>query len=263
MAEYISQRQRFSPRTKLSKYLLKFSKYLLISARTGVSGAAAGGSEGVMPERANLLALVFFAWTLAVLVLLDFNTMAFGATECLDSPDLRIAQPGHWYYYSDRTQNRKCWYFQPAEVRAPEATANAPAFAPATSRVEDSEQSPLSRFARDFVQSFHSQPTQSVYSQPQQREAQQNTVANNSVEATQTISPRLAKPNRTARWERPQITPPPATNGAAIGDQRDPPQRPVAEKNEKRDPPPNVADREALFQDFVKWQMERQVFGRP
>jgi hypothetical protein len=247
----------------LSKYLLKFSKYLLISARTGVSGAAEGGSEGVMPERANSLASAFFAGTLAAAALLDFNTMAFAATDCLDGPDLRIAQPGHWYYYSDRTQNRKCWYFQPAEVRAPEATANALAFAPAAARVEDPEQSPLSRFARDFVQSFYSQPAQSFYSQPQQRELQQNSIQNNSVEATQTISPRLAKPSRTARWERPQIAPPPTTNGAAISEQRDTPQRPAAEKNEKHDPPPNVAEREALFQDFVKWQMERDVFGRP
>jgi hypothetical protein len=65
------------------------------------------------------------------------------------------------------------------------------------------------------------------------------------------------------RWERPRIEPPPATTGAASAEQRDPPQRPAAERNEKRDPPANVAEREALFQDFVKWQMETELFGRP
>lgn len=215
-----------------------------------------------MPERANSFASAFFAGTFTAAALLDFNTIASAATECLDGPDLRVAQPGHWYYYSDRTQNRKCWYFQPAEVRAPEATANAPAFAPATARTEDSE-SPVSRFARDFVQSFYSQPAQGFYSQPPQRESQRNNIPDNSIEAKQTISPMPAKPQRTVRWERPRIEPPPATTGAASAEQRDPPQRPAAERNEKRDPPANVAEREALFQDFVKWQMETELFGRP
>ena len=213
----------------------------------------AGGSEGVMPERANSLSSAFFAGALAAAAMLGLDTTASAAADCLENPDLRITQPGRWYYHSDRTQNRKCWYFQPAEARAPEATADAPAAAPAPAGREDSQQSLLSRFATDFVQSFHSQP--------QQRESQPNSIPDNSVEAGQTISPGPAKPNRTARWERPRVAPPQTTTGAASAEQRDQPQRPAVDSNEKRDPPPNVAEREALFQDFVKWQMDRDVFG--
>lgn len=212
-----------------------------------------------MPERANSLASAFFAATLAAAAMLGLNTTASAAADCLDSPDLRLTQPGHWYYHSDRTQNRKCWYFQPAEVKPQEAAVNAPASAPAstpaTTGNEDLQQSPLSRFARGLAQG--------LYSQSQQRESEQKSIPDNTVEATQTISPAPVKPNRTAREERLRISPPPTTNGSAIPEQRDQPQRPAAERNEKRDSPPNVAEREALFQDFVKWQMERDVFGRP
>ncbi len=211
----------------------------------------AGGSEGVMPERANSLKSAFAAGTLAAVVILGLDKTASAAADCLENPDLRITQPGRWYYHSDRTQSRKCWYFQPAETAAPEATAPAPAPAPAAR--EDSQQSLLSRFATELTQSFQSQP--------QQREPQQNSIPDNSAEARQTISPKPAKPNATARRERSRVAPPPATTGAASAEQRDQPQRPAVDSNEKSDSPPNVAEREALFQDFVKWQMERDVFG--
>lgn len=214
----------------------------------------AGGSEGVMPERANSLASAILAGALAAAAILGLDTAASAAADCLENPNLRITQPGHWYYHSDRTQNRKCWYFQPAEVGPPEATADAPAYQPATAGREDAQQSILSRFATDFVQSFHSQP--------QQRETQQNSIPANSVEATQTVSPRPAKPDRAARWERPRVAPLPTTTGAASAEKDDQPQRPAVDKNEQRDPPSNVAEREALFQNFVKWQMEKDVFGR-
>ena len=203
-----------------------------------------------MPERANSLASAFFAGALVAAAILGLDATASAAADCLENPDLRITQPGRWYYHSDRTQNRKCWYFQPAEVGPPEATAGASASPPATAGREDSQQSLLSRFATELTQSFHSQP--------QQRESQQNSIPNNSVEATQTIAIRPAKPNGTARRDRPRIAPPPTTTGAA---QHSPPQPPAVDNNEKHEPPPNVAERELLFQDFVKWQMERDVFG--
>lgn len=49
----------------------------------------------------------------------------------------------------------------------------------------------------------------------------------------------------------------PATTGAATSDHQDQP------RPDRRDPPLNVADREALYQNFMKWQMERNVFGNP
>jgi hypothetical protein len=205
-----------------------------------------------MPERANSVASAFIAGAVAAAALLGLNRTASAAAECLESPDLRITQPGHWYYHSDRTQNRRCWYFEPAE----EATANAAApAAPATAANDDPQQSFLSRLAAGLSQTFSSPP--------QQRETQPNSIPDNSGETAQTISPRPAKPNKTVQRERPDIAPPPATTGAATAERRDPPRQPGADRNEKRDPPLNVAEREALFQDFMKWQLDRNVFGRP
>ena len=68
-----------------------------------------------MPERANSLACAFFAGTLAAAALPCVNTMASAGAECLENPDLRTTQPGRWTYHTDRTQNRRCWNFEPAE----------------------------------------------------------------------------------------------------------------------------------------------------
>jgi hypothetical protein len=202
-----------------------------------------------MPERAKSLASAFMAGALAVAALPGVDTAASAATECLENPDLHVTQPGHWYYHIDRTQNRRCWYFEPAE-----ATANTPASAaPAAAANDDPQQSFLSRLTAGLSQTFSS---------PQQ--SQQTSVPDNPGESVQAISPKPVKPAKTVRREPPQTAPLPTTTGAAAaGEQHDRPQQPATGKNEKRDPPVNVAEREALFQDFVKWQLERNVFGRP
>jgi hypothetical protein len=199
-----------------------------------------------MPERAKSLASAFFAGTLALAALPGVNTTAPAAAECLESPDLHVTQPGHWSYYTDRSLNRRCWHFDPAEAPAPTTQAAAPA--PAAN-----EESLVSRFAAGLSQTFSPPPQQ----------PQQNSIPDNSGEALQTISPKSAKPARTARREQPKTAPPPTTDGVATAERRDQSRQPAAETNEKRDPPINVTEREALFQNFVKWQMERDVFGRP
>jgi hypothetical protein len=110
----------------------------------------------------------------------------------------------------------------------------------------------LSRFAAGLSQSFSPPPPQ-----------QQNSLPDTPSEAAQAIAPKPAKHNNPVRQQRPQIAPTPATSGAATAERRDPPQLPAARPPETRDPPLNVAEREALFQDFMKWQLERNVFGRP
>jgi hypothetical protein len=180
------------------------------------------------------------------------GTTASTAAECLENPDYRVTEPGHWRYHLDRTLNRRCWHFEP-EVAASAPAAGAPAATPAAA--DDSQQpSLLSRFAAGLSQTL-SAPAQ----QPQSQQTQQNSPPDNTGETAQTMSPKPAKPTRTVKRERPQPAPQPTTTGAA--ERHD--QTAVAEKSEKSDPTHNVAEREALFQDFVKWQLERNVFGRP
>jgi hypothetical protein len=219
-----------------------------------------------MPARANSLESAFIAGALAAAALLGLNTTASSAAECRENPSLRTAEPGHWYFHSDRTRHRRCWFFVPAAVTAgtsvsasPAATASPPpaatVSAPSAATVGyDPRQSWLPSFLPGFLQ-----PPPPPPQQTEMLQTEPNTIPDRSAEATQTVSPKPARPNKIVRRERPQIAPPPTTTGAA--DPRDQPEQSASDK--KQDLPLNEADRESLFQDFIKWQMDRNLFGRP
>ena len=201
-----------------------------------------------MPERANSLLSGLFAGTLASAALLGLDTTASSAAECLQNPALRTAKPGHWYYHSDRTEHRRCWFFVPAEV-----TADTPVSAPPAAIVGDySIQSLLSYLTASFSQPPSPPPQQMEVLQPKP-----NTIPDRTCEATQTISPNPARPNKTVARERPQIAPPPTAAAAVV--RRDQPEQSAS--NERPNLALNEADREALFQEFVKWGLDKKLFG--
>ena len=55
--------------------------------------------------------------------------MAFAA-DCLTAPDSSTRPNGHWYYRTDRAQQRKCWYLraddEPEEQKAVKVAHEAP-----------------------------------------------------------------------------------------------------------------------------------------
>ena len=102
-------------------------------------------------------------------------------------------------------------------------------------------------------------PVSAVTAGDDSRKSQPNTIPDRRDEATQSSSPEPARRNKTVRREPPQIAPPLTTTGAA--DLRDQPKQSASV--EKQFSPLNEADRESLFQDFVKWQFDRNLFGRP
>jgi hypothetical protein len=66
--------------------------------------------------------------------------------------------------------------------------------------------------------------------------------------------------NKIVSRERSQTKPPPATTGVANAERHD--QFPGnGEKNEKPAPQLMQTDRQALFDDFLKWYQDRSVFG--
>jgi hypothetical protein len=208
-----------------------------------------------MPERAISLAsaLIFrslVAATLATVVL--YGLQASAAEECLENPDLRVTEPGHWFFHFDRTLNRRCWHFAPAEQAAtadPTAQVAAPAPAAAT---EDTRPSFFSRFTAGLSQTF---------SPPPQAQPQPNAAPDYSGDSAQAGSPKPPR-HKTAGQDRPHVARAPTTTGAAAAEHHDQPPS-AAAGDDKHDSPLNVADREALFQDFMKWQMERSMFGHP
>jgi hypothetical protein len=222
-----------------------------------------------MPNRANSFASALFGGALAMAAPLALTVTASAADECIESPNQRTTQPGHWYYHFDRAQNRRCWFFQPSEakpseskssdMRSVEATASPPAAAPPAATYQDSQQSLLSRFSAGVSQPFSAAP-------PQQNVPQQYTIPEEPTDSAKTASPKPSRAGRVSRreHERPPSAPSPATSGtASSADGPDQPKQPApaAEKDEKQAMPLDVAAREALYQDFIKWQRDRTVFG--
>ncbi len=73
---------------------------------------------------------IAFASALLALGLSVPGNVAF-ADDCLTAPTSPAPPSGHWYYRTDRTQQRKCWHLQTenaqSEDRAVQTTREAPA----------------------------------------------------------------------------------------------------------------------------------------
>jgi hypothetical protein len=210
-----------------------------------------------MPHRVDPLVSAVLTGSLAAAMFLSPNWAAWAAGECIAKPDLEVNQAGHWYYYVDRVHHRRCWFFEPskATVSPPSSADRVPA--PNT----DSQQSWFSRFATDVGKTFSAQPQQNSISAPSPEMTQNNTLDNSST-ATKLTSPKHSRTSKMASRERSQTEPPPTTSGVASTERQDPlPQQGNTEKNEKRSPQLTDADRQALFDDFLKWYRDRSIFG--
>lgn len=209
-----------------------------------------------MSRRANSLVSAVFAKSLAVAVVIATCWAASAAGACVEKPGLENNQSGHWYYYVDHVHHRRCWFFEPSR-----AAANPPSYSVPAANV-DPQSSWFSRFAAGVTQTFIPEAPQNI--------SQQNSTPDNSSTATTTTAPRHSRSAKIARREPAQIAPPPATNGIASADRRDvsAPQavvqsQPAVGKDDEHSPQLTAADRDALFQDFLKWYIDRNVFGRP
>jgi hypothetical protein len=217
-----------------------------------------------MPNRAKsfasaLLGGVIVTGVPAALVPLSLSVTASVAGECLESPNERTTQPGHWYFHFDRTLNRRCWFFQPSEARSSDAKSSEATAGPSAAAAPPAtnQDSLLSRITAGFSQGLSPLPQQQQYVPPQAG------IPDEAGDAAR-ASPKPPKAGRVSRREQPQTAAPPTTSGAArVERSPDQPQQPAsgADKDERPAAPVNVAEREALFQDFIKWQRDRTVFG--
>jgi hypothetical protein len=46
--------------------------------------------------------------------------VALAASDCIEQPNRKPATGGHWYYRTDRVNDRKCWYLVEPETTVPE-----------------------------------------------------------------------------------------------------------------------------------------------
>ena len=216
-----------------------------------------------MPYRVNPLVSAVFIGSLAAAIFLCPNGAAWAAGECISKPDQEINQAGHWYYYVDRVHHRRCWFFESSKATVSPPSPVDRVQAPNANSQPDSQQSWFSRFASDVAKAFSTEPRQTSIS-AFSPEPPLNSIPDNSSTATKLISPKHSRTNKMASRERSQIEPPPppATSGVASTERQDqlPPQA-TSEKNEKRSPQLSDAERQALFDDFLKWYRDRSIFG--
>jgi hypothetical protein len=215
-----------------------------------------------MPYRVNpLVSAVFVSW-LAAAMFFSLNWAAWAASECIGKPDQAVNQAGHWYYYFDRAHHRRCWFFEPSKttVGPPVSAERVPV------PNAESQESWFSRFTTDLAKTFSTQPQQSSIQQSNisaySAEPPQNTVVDNSIAVTKLTSPKHHRINKIVSRERSQTEPPPVTSGVATTERQGqlPPQG-NAEKVEKRTPQLTDIERQALFDDFLKWYRDRSIFG--
>jgi hypothetical protein len=213
-----------------------------------------------MPYQFNPLVSAVFESSLAAAMFLCLNWDAEAASECVGKPDLSVSQAGHWHYHVDRVHHARCWFFEPSKATVSQAGSadHVPA------QKTDSQQSWFSRLTTVLAKSFSKQPQQSSVQQSSilaySSEPPQNTVVDGSIVVTMLTSPKHPRTNKIVSRERSQTKPPPATSGAANAERHN--QFPGnGEKNEKPARQLMDTERQALFDDFLKWYQDRSVFG--
>lgn len=243
-AHYCQTIHSFSPP---QPYLVRIWRLQAGDLERGACNGGLGELEDVMRHCANPLVPTVIVGSLAAAAAFGTAGMASAADDCLEKPNLQFDQPGHWYYRVDRVEHRRCWYFLPSEA----TIGSLPPSNPAPVANADSQPSWFSRFSTAWEQTFPPQP-------------QHNSAPEDPSGATKTTSPAPAKSNKMTRRERPPTVPSPETNGAASGDRQNPlPSQSIAEKNQQQVPTRNPGDNGALFEEFLKWYVDRSIFGHP
>jgi hypothetical protein len=173
---------------------------------------------------------VVSAGLIATAVMLGTNRATL-ADDCLAGPDRPSAPGGHWYYHLDRATDRKCWYLvEPARAPAAEAAEPQPA----------SEPPPQPTFGSFFSSLGFPGST----SQP-------DPTTGDARITLQSIRP----VNDEAAGRQPRVARHPVTEASLAQKPHRPVHaRPPAEHAEEPAASPAQAERDALFQEFLKWR---------
>jgi hypothetical protein len=81
-----------------------------------------------MPKCLMSCVPAIFAGLSAIAIMLGTDRAALAADDCLAAPSGPSVPGGHWYFRSDKANNRKCWYLVEPGTRPP--TAETPEMQP-------------------------------------------------------------------------------------------------------------------------------------
>ncbi len=178
-------------------------------------------------------------------IVLGANRTAVAADDCLAGPDHPPAPGGHWYYHLDHASDRKCWYLVEPAARAPAAEAMQPQSAP-----EPQPPAPQPGFGAFFSTLSAGFPGSTAAAQPPTPDARgPQTAPADDLKNTEAAPARDLHPARR-----------PAALAALAPKPHQPAHaRPPAEHaDERAAAPPDQAERDALFREFLRWR-ERQT----
>jgi hypothetical protein len=223
-----------------------------------------------MQHRVNSLVSMIFVSLLAAAMVPGATRVASAAEGCIEKPG-REVKLGHWYYRSDRLHHRRCWFFEPSEATATASASTDRTVAPNANH----EQPWFHLFAAGSTQNVNSEPKQSSMLSPSAETSQNNISAfsseppqtgilTNSSSVTKTASPKRTLTRKIARQDQPQLAPPPATTGLASTERRDQlPTQSTVENDDTQARQLTDVERQALFEEFLKWYRDRGIFGQP
>jgi hypothetical protein len=171
-------------------------------------------------------------------VILGTSQVVRAANDCLTGPNRQPGLGGHWYFHSDPATDRKCWYL---------VVATAPAPAVETVQPQQAKPQPQSQPASG---SFFSSPgfTGSTTHDPNSSD------------------PRILLPTRpddgrsddgALGRQSPIARRPVAEASPAPKPRRPAPARALAQRADDQAAPSKPVERDALFQEFLKWRQRR------
>lgn len=221
-----------------------------------------------MRHRVNSLVSMVFVSLLAAAMVPGATRVASAAEGCIEKPGREVKQ-GHWYFRSDRLHHRRCWFFESSATATPSASTDR------TPAANAKPESWLNLFAAGATQNANSEPKQSGTLSPSAQTSQDNISAfspeppqtgipNSSGAVMKTAPPKRLLTRKIVRQDQPQLAPPPTTTGLAGTERPDQlPTQTAAEKDDKQAQQLTDAERQALFEEFLKWYRSRAIFGQP
>jgi hypothetical protein len=198
-----------------------------------------------------------FAAALTTSAALIASHVAFAADACLSRPDLRAEQGGHWYYRVDRVNHRRCWYQQASaselrEARPAPAAQNLNPVAPA---------SPVTSLLASIAAlvtgktASTATPDAATRTPPLVDATSERPLNRRSRVAKRAEPDKHAEPDNSFASRYPNFGR--AESTTVVEESRAaPPSSPVWSQEQER-APLDAVTREALFQEFLRWQERR------
>jgi hypothetical protein len=192
--------------------------------------------ETPMSKRVILCVPTVAVGLFATAIMLGTNYAAHAAGDCLAGPSRPPAQGGHWYYRFDQANNRKCWYL--VEPAAPMPTAQAPEPQPSPDPTpQPTPQPTLSSFFSSLTAGFPGPPS-----------GAQPDASTGDARIVQTPHSDDLKNNEAGSGRQPRMV-------LASKQHRPAHLRPAAEHTDEQPAQPhNQAERDTLFQEFLRWK---------